>query len=322
MTGLTLTQKEIIKILFAKKESSRSKLSSLLSLTPAGLTLALKPLLSSGMINESKNVDESRSGRKELTLCLNPTYGAFIGIDVRKHRSYLCKMDFAGNPLSSSDTSKTSIKDFILSSKEKILFIGVTMRGKSSSFVSSAAYKEIVSILDSLSIPYTIINNVAALSAIYYLFHKESENFLLVKYGPGVGSSIYVNGHPLSEESELGHTIYEGQTLEEAISYSSLFNKDIDEKEGTKLILENESYLATVMKALRFAIYNADVLISFQKIVLSGSFLTAPEMLPFLKKAIKDIGNDFDDDKICLYEDYESLNEIKGAIAGFIEYFR
>ncbi len=322
MIGLTATQKEIIKILFAKKESSRSKLSSLLSLTPAGLTLALKPLLSEGMINESKNVDDYRSGRKELTLRLNPNYGAYIGIDVRKHRSYFSKIDFAGNPIAFSSSDETSIGGFIRSSKERILSIGVTMRGKSSSFLDSEPYKAIVSSLDAFSLPYFIMNNVAALSAIHYLFHKESENFLLVKYGPGVGSSIYVNGKPLSEESELGHTIYEGKTLEETISYSSLLNKEVEEKEGLEEIEKSNIAIKTIIKALSFAIYNADALIPFQKIILSGSFLASKERQSLLKAALKEYDKDFDEDKICSYMDYEAINELKAALVGFNEYFR
>ncbi len=322
MIGLTLTQKEIIKILFAEKESSRSKLSSYLSLTPAGLTLALKPLLSEGMIKESKNNDDSRSGRKELTLRLNPSYGAYIGIDVRKHRSYYSKMDFAGNPLLFSDSEHSSIEDFVLSSKERILSIGVTMRGKSSSFVDSLIYKEITSTLDSLSIPYSISNNVAALSAIHYLLHRESQNFLLVKYGPGVGSSIYVNGKELSEESELGETIYEGKTLEEAISYSSLLEKEVEEKEGTKEIEKDEKAVSTIIKALSLALYNADALLSFQKIILSGSFLAEKKTQSLLKNALLIYDTNFDAEKICSYEDYESVNELKAALISFNEYFR
>lgn len=319
---LTTTQKTIIRILFADKSSTRSVLASKLSLTNAALTLALKSLISEGMVMEYRSSGSQRVGRKEMQISLNPNYGSFLSIDIKQHHSYFYEVDFAGNLIEKSDDSKVTFEKFLEDRENIIIAIGVVVRGDASEETFAKKHPELSDILHNCRIPYFIFNNVGCLANIYYLSFHHAKNFLLVKYGPGVGSAIYANGKPLGALSELGHTFYGDKMVEDTISYSAILGKDMDESEATALIKEDKEKLNKVLKVLSFALCNADSLLSLQKIILSGALLSDKEVLEALKKQIASLNPSFDLEKISLYENYLDINEIKGALGAFNRTFR
>ena len=318
---LTKTQKTIIRILFVEKSSTRSLLAEKLSLTNAALTLALKPLISEGIVSESRSLESSKVGRKELQISLNSSYGHFLSIDVRKHHSYFDVIDFSGSLIASSDDTSLSFEELYAASKGKILGVGITVRGDASLDSFKSRYPELSSSLEKLEIPYFVFNNVDCLASIYSLSHHEDKNFLLVKYGPGLGSSIYANGKPLGSSSELGHTFYQDKTVEDTISYFSILGKEVEEKEGLALIKADSAKLDKILTVLSFALCNADSLLSLQKVILSGALLTSNEVIALLKKKLVSLKPSFDLSKICVYESYENINEIKGALGAFNKTF-
>ncbi len=319
--ALTKTQKTIIRILLVEKSSTRTLLASKLALTNAALTLALKPLISEGLVLETRSKNSQKVGRKELCVTLNPNYGTFLSIDVRKHHSYFNLVDFSGKLASSSDDTSISLSDLLLKSKSKIIGIGITIRGEASLESFKARYPDLFKEMERCAIPYYIFNNVDCLASIYSLSHYEDKNFLLVKYGPGLGSSIYTNGKPLGAASELGHTFYQDKTVEDTISYSSLLGQEVEEKEGMALIQKDKAKLNKILTVLSFALCNADSLLSLQKVILSGALLTSEEVISLLKKQIISLKPDFDLGKICVYENYQEINEIKGALGAFNKTF-
>ena len=319
--ALTKTQKTIIRILLVEKSSTRTLLASKLALTNAALTLALKPLINDGLVLEARSKISQKVGRRELQVTLNPAYGSFLSIDVRKHHSYFNLVDFSGELISSSDDSSISLADILSESKNKILGIGVTIRGDASLESFKTRYPELFNDVEKSGIPYCVFNNVDCLASIYSLSHHEDKNFLLVKYGPGLGSSIYTNGKPLGATSELGHTFYQDKTVEDTISYSSILGKEVEEKEGLALIQKDKAKLNKILAVLSFALCNADSLLSLQKVILSGALLTSEDVIALLKKQIISLKPDFDLTKICVYEDYQEINEIKGALGAFNKTF-
>lgn len=319
--ALTKTQKTIIRILFVEKSSTRTLLASKLALTNAALTLALKPLINDGLVLETRSKTSQKVGRRELRVTLNANYGSFLSIDVRKHHSYLNLVDFSGESIFSSDDASTPLGGILSKSKRRMLGIGITIRGEASLESFKTRYPDLFHEVQGSGIPYYVFNNVDCLASIYSLSHHEDKNFLLVKYGPGLGSSIYTNGKPLGATSELGHTFYQDKTVEDTISYSSLLGKEVEEKEGLALIQKNKAKLDKILTVLSFALCNADSLLSLQKIILSGALLTSEDVIALLKKQIISLKPDFDLTKICVYEDYQKINEIKGALGAFNKIF-
>ncbi len=319
--ALTKTQKTIIRILLVEKSSTRTLLASKLALTNAALTLALKPLISDGLVLEARSKISQKVGRRELHVALNPNYGSFLSIDVRKHHSYFNLIDFSGELISSSDDTSVSLEGILSENKTKLLGIGITIRGEASLGSFKTRYPELFSDVQKSGIPYFVFNNVDCLASIYSLSHHDDKNFLLVKYGPGLGSSIYTNGKPLGATSELGHTFYQDKTVEDTISYSSILGKEVEEKEGLALIQKDKEKLNKILAVLSFALCNADSLLSLQKVILSGALLTSDDVIALLKKQIISLKPDFDLTKICVYENYQEINEIKGALGAFNKTF-
>ncbi len=314
--NLSETQKSIIRILFAEKESTRTLLSSRLSLTNAALTLSLKPLLEERIILEKKN-EAQKIGRKQITLYLNREYGCFLGIDVKRNHSTYSLMDFAGNLLLSENDDEISLSDFMKKSPYEILSLGVTLRGDASISHFEKQEEKISREIQSLKKPYYLANNVDCLAEIYSLYHPDERNFLLVKYGPGVGSSIHANGYPLGNLSELGHMYYQEKTIEETISYSSLL-EGMNEKEATEYLLAHEETQRKILHVLAFSLINADALLALDKIILSGAILSDRNVLSRLIEETKKINPSFKEEKLSLYPDYNRLNEKKSAILAFL----
>lgn len=317
--NLSETQKSIIRILFAEKESTRTLLSSRLSLTNAALTLSLKPLLEEKIILEKKN-DAQKIGRKQITLYLNGEYGCFLGLDVKRNHFIYSLMDFAGNLLLSENDDGISLSDFMKKSPYEILSLGVTLRGDASISHFEKQEEKIFQKIQSLKKPYHLANNVDCLAEIYSLYHPDERNFLLVKYGPGVGSSIHANGYPLGNLSELGHMYYQEKTIEETISYSSIL-EDMNEKEATEYLHAHEETQRKILHVLAFSLINADALLALDKIVLSGALLSDRNVLSHLIEETKKINPSFEEEKFSLYPDYNRLNEKKSAILAFLSLF-
>lgn len=320
MINLTSTQKNIIKILFVEKESSRSILAKKLKLTNAALTLTMKPLLEEGIILESKK-DIQRVGRKELITTLNPDYGYFLGVDIRKHHFYFSLMNFLGDVIKIDDDRNIKFKDFYKDYLNNIIAIGITVRGVASLNVLKEKYPAFHSEIEDLGIPYYLSNNVNCLADIYSLYYHDDKNFLLIKYGPGVGSSIYVYGKPLGETSELGHMYYKNNTIEESISYSSILGKELEEDEANVEILKDDEKLRYILHVLSFAIINADSLLSLQKIILSGALLSNEITIKELEKELIKLNTNFDINKLCIYPNYNNINDKKGSLGAFIKFF-
>ena len=320
MTNFTETQKSIIKILFVEKESSRSLLAKKLSLTNAALTLTMKPLLESGIVVESK-INQQRVGRKELKLKLNPEYGYFLGVDIRVHHAYFVLMDLAGNLIDFKSDKDMSFYDFYSNKFDKIIALGVTNRGPISKEAISNRFPELYKEIHDLELPKYLFNNVDCLGNIYALNHPEDKNFLLVKYGPGLGSSIYVFGKQLATLSELGHLFYKDKRLEEVISYSAVLGREVEEVEANDLIYNDKEKVNYILHAVAFGLLNADSLLSLQKIILSGYILSKESCKEKLEEEIKKLDKNFDINKLTLYPDYDETNKKKSSIGAFIKYF-
>ena len=320
MINFTETQKSIIKILFVEKESSRSLLAKKLSLTNAALTLTMKPLLKNKIVIETK-IDQQRVGRKELKVKLNPDYGYFLGVDVHIHHVYFSLMDLAGNLIEYNNNLNVSFHDFYIDKIDKILALGVTIRGPLSSNIISEKFPKLYKEIENLDLPKYLFNNVDCLGNIYALNHPDDKNFLLVKYGPGLGSSIYVFGKQLATLSELGHTFYKDKKLEDVISYKEILGKELPENEAEELIYKDKEKVKYILKAISFSLLNADSLLSLQKIILSGYILSKETIKEELNEEIKLLDNNFDTSKLTLYPNYEETSKKKSSIGAFIKYF-
>ncbi|MBO4541046.1 MAG: ROK family transcriptional regulator [Bacilli bacterium] len=318
---LTITQNRIISLLFRSGSLSRKELAAELSLSKAALTFATRPMMEEGILLPAGEKEEKKVGRREEMLRLNSDYGSFLGIDIRRHNFYFSLTDFAGKAIAfdvaKSEKEATRTLENI-QKEHHVLAISVLMRQKANPEVLALRYPLFHGALAQTNRPWIVENNVQALARIYAFYHEENRNFLLIKYGPGLGSAIYVNGDLLGSYSELGHAYVGDKPLEEQISFSALLGEDAEEIDGAKAILQNDSHLSFLIEKLSFGLYNAIQLLHLEKIVLSGVLLSERKAKEMLWKRLGRFESDAALPELVHYPSYSETNEIKGSIRAFL----
>ena len=326
---LNASQKLIMRLLFVNGPMSNKKIARLLGISNAGTTLTLRPLLDCGLLVRVKKIVNGLVGRNEELIGINAKFGYFLGIDKRLRNYYVKLIDLSGRTLVDFATPLVpELKKFILELKENyqnILAVGVTVRN----FSSPEAYKEVnpelIQALDEIGLDYYLTNNVEALAYIHALYNPEDQNFLLVKYGPGLGSSIFVGGKPVKKEngipSQLGHArLSDGRKIEDILRFSTLLGQEYDEKDGAPLILQNQEAIDTIVKTLCFTIADANVMLALDSLIFAGVVLTDEGVLSRLKEALAEFEPDFDLNIIKPYDDYAIKADEKAALYALIKF--
>lgn len=218
---------------------SRKDISERLGLTPAAVTKITRELLSRGQIIEIGEAEENqKAGRKKILLSLNSdgifalgisleadfcTYGVFK-ISGERVLSEKIKFDHEIPPeeflLRISDRVNAVIEKSGVP-REKIIGTGVgTVGSVNEDGETVGKYGlwhsgvNIKSVLESaLGVNVRVENNIKAfvLAQTVFAGENEGENKLFIKWGPGVGSAIVIDGEVFSSnrnsEAEIGHYI-------------------------------------------------------------------------------------------------------------------
>ena len=256
-------------------------------------------------------------------LRLNPDYGYFLGCVIKESSITFSTMDFSGHltyerkcqpPDEALGVIAALIKD-----TPPLSCSAIYRKNKPSAKATAFIEK-----LEGLPIPHPFrANNVETLARVYHFYHESEANFVLVKYGPGVGSSIYVNGAPIlrknGTQSEIGHTLLpNGKTLEAEIAFSSLLYEGIEEKEGAELICKDKAMLEKAEECLASALVNSDALLAFDRIIFAGILLSKHSVIEEIKEKIKANDSDFDLSKIAEYPHYDELNSKIACLLAFL----
>lgn len=330
MRNLAPSEKKVMTSLFLADKLSRKSLSESLGLTGAAVTLSCQDLLNENLIKENGYFSTGKAGRRERYLSLNENAYTLVGLDCRRHSFVVLLTSLNGSLLSSERFLDLAEAVAYLRKHAPLLppylGIGVTIRGYSTESKFFLEHPEFPSALAEFACPVHYLNNVESLASIHALLHPEEQNFLLLKYGPGVGSSIFIAGKPLKSNegvsSEIGHWyLRPGLRFEDAISFEALLGQDYEEKEGAGALLGNPKALQECLHVIAFSLVNADYLLALDKIILSGVLLSTQGVLEQLLQQIHAIEADFDSSKLVIYKDYESINERKGSLQVFADSF-
>lgn len=320
------SQNKIIRLLLRKGSASKKELSFALSLTAPALSIFTKPMIEEGLIVSTGKKGNGKAGRKEELLSLNPDYGYFLGCDFKARYAIVSKMDLSGKLLYESryydiEEAYKYIKSEIEAKKP----LGIAfIHRKRELRLDARDLKARVSNLYEGSC--SSANNVETLGRIYHFYHEDEPNFLLIKYGPGLGSCIYVNNAPIvrknGTQSEIGHAfLMDGTTLEERVSFSTLLGKDIEEKEGAPLIYQDKEVLSKVIESISLALIDADALLALDKIIFAGILLSKEDVKEMVKTQTLAYNHYFPTDKISVYPDYERINASKACLEAFFNTF-
>ncbi len=321
---------KFLKLLNNNEVMSRMDVASTLSLTRATVTNICSNMIEKGIIIEKGEMKEKkRAGRKKILIEINYKYKHVLGINIEPDFTYISISDLKGEIVICKKIKTISggkPKDFfeVVAShcthiiqqanipKEKILGVGISVVGPvdKKNGMSKKAYgiwDEEINVRDyfeqKLGYKVVIENNVKAfvIAQILYGLGKEVENFIVLKWGPGVGSDVIINGKLYEGESfnaaEVGHCIVQPDgkqckcgkrgCLETVISFDNLVKmmKEIFSRDKTPGVYEScNGDLEHISEdnIINFMAYNDPGIIEMVDKVLDIFCLTVANLLSIL----------------------------------------
>ena len=247
-TGINLenvkmsNRSSILKLLNDCGAMSRKDIAIELGLTPATVTLICTELISAGILCEKGEVEEERrAGRRKVLIDINYQYRYVLSISIEAAKTCIAISNLKGWCLGAkqmttegglepekflkmvTDEGKALMWEHGIT-KDVVLGIGVSVPGPVNrrTGVSQHAYRiwnEAVAVGEiigkQMDLPVIVENNVKAYAEgeLIYGNGKEWENLLFIKWGPGVGSAIIIQGRLYdsqnSKTAEIGHYIVE-----------------------------------------------------------------------------------------------------------------
>lgn len=318
----------ILNILNNLGAMSRKDIAEKTGLTPASVTLICTELLEEGVIYElGEMVEEKRAGRKKISVDINPTYKYILCICIESNETYITITDCKGHVIKSivSETEKSmEPEDFLVKiagdstkllwevgiSKDKLLGAAVSVPGKVDrkkgiSLNTFSIWTKPVPIADilkkELSINVVVENNLkaSAESELLFGYGKDHDDFVILKWGPGVGSAIIMR-HRIYQGSgglagEIGHVSLGkggkkcncGKTgcLETELSVKAI-KEDMTAAAGNKT--KEKKIMKDKLDKLAFTMRNYVSLVDPSKVILIGPMFDDPEVYAGFVKAYKE----------------------------------
>jgi predicted NBD/HSP70 family sugar kinase len=373
----------MLKIIYNKGKSSQKNLSKELNLTQGAVSLICNEMMESGILSVTgETIGEYQVGRKQVLVEVNYNYKYVIGVDISEGIAMITltnlnaeiiekrslEFNINENPNSllkeiASEIIKLLWKNNI--SKESIVGVGITIVGVVDNLagISLNDYKiwrkpvQIKEILeDELNLKVFVENNVCAFAIGETLFSGvgSCDNSLFLKWGPGVGSAIILNGVIYKAKNhssaELGHTIVDlnGELctcgnrgcVESFVSLASIskglknmaqdgnseelikklekYNNKIDSNNVVELLLVKdekvEEYREHLVSVLAFATYNSSKIISPERVIIYGYMFESDEIVNDFINVYKKIDNSETEIEFAR-SNYISKHNYIGAIA-------
>ena len=307
---------------------SRKDIAAAAGLTPASVTQITTQLIDAGLLKELGVVQDGKRsvGRKKVLIDIDPGHSFVLTANIESRETVLAVCDIKGQPVRSQEDGAPLVKtlptdrsaspqDFLqrifsqlkglsglMSEDEKsrlaCVSVGITGIVDTEQGISVHAYgvwNRPVDIRSAASeafgLPVFVENNVDALAQAEILFGlgRKTDNLLLIKWGPGVGSAIILDGTIYKgrrgKAAELGHYIVNKDgslcscgrrgCLETEVSYYTL-SKRLDfepDAFGSAYEAANEdtkAYIDSAIDLFARCVVNSSTIIAPNHIVLAG----------------------------------------------------
>jgi predicted NBD/HSP70 family sugar kinase len=219
----------ILKLLIKKNELSRKDIADHMGLTKAAISRIVAELMDENIIKEKGIKETGALGRNKMLLELNKNYGYVLGLSICEDHLMLVITNVLGETVGScvhefdekDSFDETETIDLVANKslqllwengidKSSVLGFGIGYIGEMDNIDINIIRNGIQS---RLGISVIAENNVRAL-AMYemdFVRNLTSNNFLFIKYGPGLGMTIVQNERVIegidNRAGEIGHTI-------------------------------------------------------------------------------------------------------------------
>lgn len=356
----------ILGIIARNQSISRKRIAEITGLTPASVTLLCTEMLEQKMLIETGTISmKAGAGRKQILLELNAAYCSILSVNIESENTYVVLTDLKSTLLEETvmkTAHEGTPEDFLLQIAlecEKILqkhptqaaklagvsvcVPGIVNKKEGTSVRAFGVWREPVPVCtilqQRLNVPVTIENNVNALAfaQLFYEGNTHSGNFLLIKWGPGVGSAVVINQHVFEgkteKAAELGHIIVAKNgiqcscgkkgCLETVVSYQALariipFQMGELEEAYTNADASQREKMDEALDVFACTITNFMTLLAPEQVVLCGKMFHSPTV----RKKILDLCQQYDPaitkGKI-IYTEFEGREEYIGSIACYIQ---
>lgn len=229
MKNKRTTRDFILSYIYKHGRTSRVVLASKLGITKAGLTLATQKMLAEGLLVECGTKESKHAGRREVMLDINKSLGLVLGVSYERNIIDVTLSDIKGEDivtkefLNDGQPFSDKVLNLVEQYKDEISLIGITYYKDIDDNINDLNEK----LSEFLKAPIFIENNVKALAKAHILFDYEGvDNYVFLKYGPGIGTCIVYQGNIVEESNEaqgIGQYIMDdGQTLEDYASYNGI----------------------------------------------------------------------------------------------------
>lgn len=232
-----LNTKQILRVIRSFSPISRSEIVEKTNLTAATVSRIVNKLMNYNLVSEI-GYGESSGGRKPVLLELKSQSLLTIGIDIEKDEILAVVIDINGQILIHTNRmlDGNTEKDYILNEvkqvikellseedyQNRIIGVGIGMHGLVdyargiSVFPPAFGWKDVPVadiIQKEFNLPVIIENNVRALTLAenWFGYARKLNNFICLKVGSGIGSSIFTDGKiyrgASNSAGEIGHTM-------------------------------------------------------------------------------------------------------------------
>lgn len=355
------TEKLVLSYIVRNGVSSRKEIAKKIGVTTATLTNIVSELIENGIIYEMGVVEEGKVGRKQIMINVKSDIKYVIGFDVTNITIRVSVLNIKAEikEIKRWDFDKLTqdiLNEAIIYTKNVIekfgeknfLGIGLLMQGY---IEDSNCYSlPIKNIKEQLSKKFCIdifmMNNVKGLAVTESYFGNECQNYLLIKYGPGVGGVIVVNGEILegfrNRAGEIGHIVWDLKSekkcmvcgkygcLESIINFSSVINNSNPKMNivypDTKALLEasendNMKSLNYAFNQLAIAVNMLIDIIDPEEVLFAGEIFEYESILNNLIKKVAKNNKNFDISKIYKLENYKEKRIKAAGVIVLNEYF-
>ena len=325
----TENKKQLLKILLTDQGDSRVEIAKTIGVSSASISKISESLINSNLIEEEGSIDDGKIGRKQIKLKIKE--GEFYAVGIEIHLNYISiivtdlslkilyekSLDFDTldqNHINILANELIQIKRSY--DKDKILGWGLLIQGVITENESmSLPVKGICSqIIRKVGIKPIVVNNIKGLAIAENFARVNNDNYLFVRYGPGIGGVLSIDGNVINglrnRAGEIGHVKYNDNSkikcpickqygcLESEINLNRIYR----EKYGSYIKSHDQI-------SEKFISENFDELISYVKI-LSKSISRSIDLID--PDYILLAGKIFENEKIfeCLISEINSTKEI------------
>lgn len=347
--------------------SSRKKIAEDLKLTTATLSIITNDLIKEGLLVELGEVTENKVGRKKILIDINKISRFSLGIEIQKRKIIFIITDLKANIIFEKEWSRKenfNIDDFnkilkfiekkIEPIKTKILGVGILVQGKIEQNI--AIDSPIPNILDitekKLNLKCVLENNMKGLVLTEMYFKENYKNFWVLKYGPGVGTSVVLNGQLIqgakNKPIEFGHAPILGKNsnnycsickkygcVESEIHFDIIVKKlenigykkkrnetDLNFiKRCINLDEENLNIIDTSLEILADYLILSSWIISVDELILCGGFFSEKKFFNLFKKKLENKNININFNNIFYMDNYSYKRKIAGAILIIEQFF-